>query len=102
MRPDMIHAQIQSGGYKGSVPTPTPENHKATRFLGTTFWSPHENHNATKSAFIGAVLSESMLMRVLASILKFVSNVRQLLAADDFIRRHCQVHFSALYLRFNT
>ena len=29
-----------------------------------------------------------------ASILKFVSNVRQLFAADDFSRRHFQIHFS--------
>ena len=29
-----------------------------------------------------------------ASILKFVSNVRQLFAADDFSRRHFQMHFS--------
>ena len=34
---------------------------------------------------IGAVCSVSSLF---ASILKFVSNVRQLFAADDFSRRH--------------
>ena len=34
---------------------------------------------------IGAVLSGSTLF---ASILRFVSNVRQLFAADDFSRRH--------------
>ena len=89
-------------GVQGVRVHPSPENHKAIGFHGNTCWGPHENHNATKSVFIGAVLSGSMLMMVLASILKFVSNVRQLLAADDFIRRHCQVHFSALYIRFNT
>ena len=30
---------------------------------------------------------------LLASILKFVSNVRQLFAADNFSRRHFQMHF---------
>ena len=39
---------------------------------------------------IGAVCSGSTLF---ASILKFVSNVRQLFAADDFSRRHFQTHF---------
>ena len=29
-----------------------------------------------------------------ACILKFASNVKQLFAADDFIRRHIQMHFS--------
>ena len=38
-----------------------------------------------KTAPIGAVLFGSTLF---ASILKFVSNVRQLFAADDFIRYH--------------
>ena len=38
---------------------------------------------------IGAVSSGSTLF---ASILKFVSNVRQLFAADDF-SRHFQMHF---------
>ena len=38
-----------------------------------------------QAAPIGAVCSRSNLF---ASILKFVSNVRQLFAADDFSRRH--------------
>ena len=38
-----------------------------------------------ETAPIGAVSSGSTLF---ASILKFVSNVRQLFAADDFSRRH--------------
>ena len=41
--------------------------------------------NQTKKAPIGAVLSGSTLF---ASILEFVSNVRQLFAADDISRRH--------------
>ena len=43
-----------------------------------------------QTAPMGAVCSGSTLF---ASILKFVSNVRQLLAADDFSRRHFQMHF---------
>ena len=43
-----------------------------------------------QTAPIGAVCSGSMLF---ASILKFVSNVRQLFAADDFNRQHFQMHF---------
>ena len=43
-----------------------------------------------QTAPIGAVCSWSML---LAFILKLVSNVRQLFAADDFSRRHFQMHF---------
>ena len=38
-----------------------------------------------RTAPVGAVLSGSTLF---GSILKFVSNVRQLFAADDFRRRH--------------
>ena len=38
----------------------------------------------------GAVCSGSALI---ASILKFVSNARQLFAADDFSRQHIQMHF---------
>ena len=41
------------------------------------------------TAPIGAVCSGSTLF---ASILNFVSNVRQLFAADDFSRRHFQMH----------
>ena len=44
-----------------------------------------------QTAPIGAVCSGSTLF---ASILKFVSNVRQLFAADDFSRRYFQIHFS--------
>ena len=47
-----------------------------------------------KTAPIGAVRSGSTLF---ACILKFASNVRQLFSADDFNRRHFQMHFS---LRF--
>ena len=48
-----------------------------------------------ETASIGAVSSGSTLF---ASILKFVSNVRQLFAADDFIRRHFpDVFFLALF-----
>ena len=43
-----------------------------------------------QTAPIGAVCSLSTLF---ASILNFVSNVRQLFAADDFSRRHFQMHF---------
>ena len=37
-----------------------------------------------------------------ASILKFASNVGQLFAADDFSRRHFQMHFFLGALRVNT
>ena len=43
-----------------------------------------------QTAPIGAVCSGSTLF---ASILKFVSNVRQLFAEDDFSRRYFQMHF---------
>ena len=43
-----------------------------------------------QTALIGAVCSGSTLF---ASILKLISNVRQLFAADDFSRRHFQLHF---------
>ena len=52
-----------------------------------------------QTAPIGAVCSGSTL---LASILKFISNVRQLFAADDFSRRHFQMHFSLGALRVNS
>ena len=42
-----------------------------------------------QTAPIGAVCSGSTL---LACILKFASSVRQLFAADDFSRRHFQMH----------
>ena len=45
---------------------------------------------------IGAVCSGSTLF---ASILKFVSNVWHLFAADDFCRRHFQMHFFLGVLR---
>ena len=48
-----------------------------------------------QTAPIGEVCSGSTLF---ACILKFASNVRQLFAADDFSRRHFQMHFS---WRFN-
>ena len=51
-----------------------------------------------QTAPIGAVCSGSTLF---ASILKFVSNVRQLFAADDFSRRHFQMHFFLGALRVN-
>ena len=47
--------------------------------------------NPDQTAPIGTVCSRSTLF---ACILKFASNVRQLLAADDFSRRHFQMHFS--------
>ena len=43
-----------------------------------------------QTAPIGAVCSGSTLF---ASILKLVSNVRQLFAAEDFIRQHFQMNF---------
>ena len=43
-----------------------------------------------QTAPFGAVCSG---FRLFASIFKFVSNVRQLFAADDFSRRHFQMHF---------
>ena len=43
-----------------------------------------------QTAPIGAVCSGSTLF---ASILNSVSNVSQLFAADDFSRRHFQMHF---------
>ena len=47
--------------------------------------------NRDQTAPIGAVCSGSTLF---ACILKFASNVWQLFAADDFSRRHSQMHFS--------
>ena len=44
-----------------------------------------------QTAPIGAVCSGSTLF---ACRLKFVSNVRQLFAADDLSRQHFQMHFS--------
>ena len=44
-----------------------------------------------QTAPIGAVCSGSTLF---ASILKFIINVWQLFAADDFSRRHFQMYFS--------
>ena len=46
--------------------------------------------DADQTAPIGAVCSGSTLF---ASILKFIINVWQLFAADDFSRRHFQLHF---------
>ena len=43
-----------------------------------------------QTAPVGAVCSGSSLF---ASILNFVSSVRQLFAADDFSRRHFQMYF---------
>ena len=47
--------------------------------------------NTDQTAPIGAVCSGSTLF---ACMLRFISNVRQLFAADDFRRRHFQMHFS--------
>ena len=44
-----------------------------------------------QTALIGAVCSGSTLF---ACLLKFASNLRQLFAADDYSRRHFQMHFS--------
>ena len=52
-----------------------------------------------QTAPIGAVCSGSTLF---ASILKLVSNVRQFFAADDFSRRHFQMHFFLGALRVKT
>ena len=49
------------------------------------------NVDPDQTAPIGEVCSGSTLF---ASILKFVINVWQLFAADDFSRRHFQMHFS--------
>ena len=49
-----------------------------------------------QTALIGAVGSGSTLF---ASILKFVNNARQLFAADDFSRRHFQMHFFSWRLK---
>ena len=57
------------------------------------------NVDPDQTAPIGAVYSGSMLF---ASILKFVSNVRQLFAADNFSRRHFQMHFFLGAFRVNT
>ena len=51
-----------------------------------------------QTAPIGAVCSGSTLY---ASILKFISNVRLLFAADDFSRQHFQMHFFLGALRVN-
>ena len=48
-----------------------------------------------QTAPIGAVCSGSTLF---ASVLNFVSNARQLFAADNFSRRHFQMHFFFLPL----
>ena len=52
--------------------------------------------NPDQTAPIGSVCSGSTLF---ASILKFVSNVMQLFAADDFSRRHFQMHILLCALR---
>ena len=46
--------------------------------------------NPDQTAPIGAVCSGSTLF---ACLLKFANNVWQLFAADDFSRRHFQMHF---------
>ena len=51
-----------------------------------------------QTAPIGAVRFGSTLF---ASTLKFVSNVRQILAADDFSRRDFHMHFCLGALRVN-
>ena len=52
-----------------------------------------------RTAPIGAVCSGSTLF---ASILNFVSNYRQLFAADNFSRQHFQMHFFLGPLGANT
>ena len=49
------------------------------------------NVNPDQTAPVGAVCSGSTLF---ACILKLASYVLQLFAADDFSRRHFQMHFS--------
>ena len=61
--------------------------------------SLYDSVNPDQTAPIGAVWSGSILF---ASILKFVSKVRQLLAADDLSRRHFQMHFFLAALRIKT
>ena len=51
-----------------------------------------------QAAPLGAVCSGSTLFPY---ILNFVSNVRQLFAADDFSRRHFEIHFFLGALRDN-
>ena len=50
------------------------------------------------TVWTSAVFSGSTLF---ASILNFVSNVKQLFAADNFSRRHFQMHFLLGPLRVN-
>ena len=52
-----------------------------------------------QTAPIGAVCSGSTLF---ASLLKFVSNVRQLVVEDDFSRRHFQIYSFLGALRVKT
>ena len=52
-----------------------------------------------QTAPIGAVCSGSTLFA--SVLLKFVSNIRQLFAADGFSRRHFQMHFFLGALRVN-
>ena len=52
-----------------------------------------------QTAPIGAVCSGSTLF---ASILNYVSNARQLFAADDFSRQHFQMHFFLGALNHNS
>ena len=47
--------------------------------------------NPDQTAPIGAVCSGSTLFASI--LLRFVSNARQLFAADDFSRQHFQMHF---------
>ena len=56
--------------------------------------------NPDQTAPLGAVCSGAMLFASI--LLKFISNVRQLFAADDFSRRHFQMHFFLGALRVNS
>ena len=47
--------------------------------------------NPDQTAPLGAICSGSTLF---TCVLKFASNERQLFAADNFSRRHFQMHFS--------
>ena len=52
--------------------------------------------DSDQTAPIGAVCSRSTLF---ACILKFASNVRQLVAAEDLSGQHFQMHFSSKGLK---
>ena len=97
----MIISEIQSkrahwSCYSSKVKAPADLSHHAILATWISLkcqWQQkclYDRVNPDQTAPIGAVWSGSILF---ASILKFVSKVRQLLAADDLSRRHFQMHF---------